>query len=217
MKSRLRGIFFRVTIPAGRPRSRRSAKCHRKGFSCSMFTKEPASLVQIYVGDGKGKTTAAIGQTVRATGHGMRVCFAQFLKNTDEDIGERKSLSKLNRNVSIMVHDYPPALYADFRVADKSRLRREVTKFFEAIEMVICGGQFDMIVLDELGAVLELGLLDEEKVLHVLASRPETLDVVITGHKFSNRMLDMAHLITEFKKKRHPFDFGAQARKGIEF
>ncbi|HNT37227.1 MAG TPA: cob(I)yrinic acid a,c-diamide adenosyltransferase [bacterium] len=176
-----------------------------------------SSLVQVYFGDGKGKTTAAVGQAVRAAGQGMRVCFVQFMKDVSFPIGERNSLKSLSRNIRVIVHEYPEDLYVDFRVTDLERFAEHVNHFLETVELIARSGQFDLLVLDELGAVLKLGLVSEARVLDLLKSRSSELDVVLTGRNFPQEIPDFADLVTEFKKIKHPFDRGLPARKGIEY
>lgn len=182
-----------------------------------MQERMSSGLIQIYFGDGKGKTTAAVGQAVRAAGQGMRVCFVQFMKSVPFSIGERVSLRSLNRNIRVIVHEYPKDLYVNFKVTDVKRFSQEVGHFLETVDLVAQSGQFDLLILDELGSVLQLGLVSEKRILDLLGSCSSGLDVVMTGWVFPQNLLDAADLITEFKKVKHPFDRGIPARKGIEF
>ena len=174
-------------------------------------------LVQIYHGDGKGKTTAAVGQAVRAAGHGWKVCLVQFLKNTEYTIGERKSIERLDRNISLLIHEYSRALYVDFQVKNRGALASEVSNFLEAVECVIQSGQMEMVILDEVGTILQLGLASEERVANSILSRPQELHIVMTGREFPESILQLADLVTQFKNEKHPYDQGIQARKGIEY
>jgi len=174
-------------------------------------------LIQLYYGNGKGKTTAAVGQAVRAAGQGMRVCFVQFLKHLGCPIGERVALDHLARNITFLIHEYPPGLYVNFQVTDKERFREEIRRFIGSVKMAANSGQFDMLILDELGNVLDMGLTDEATVSGLLTHRPKSLEVVITGNRFPESLIHLADLVTEFQNKKHPFQEGVPARKGIEY
>lgn len=169
-------------------------------------------MVQIYCGAGKGKSTAAIGLTVRAAGRGLRVVFAQFLKSGDS--GERMVLAQLP---TVTLLEVPQTMKFTFAMDEAERAAeavRQASLLHRALELA---GQADMLVLDELCAALNSGMVSLDEVTAFLDSRPAALEVVITGREPHPALLERADYITEMKKIRHPFDQGVRARRGIEW
>ena len=154
-------------------------------------------LIHLYCGDGKGKTTAAVGLTVRCAGRGNKVVFAQFLK--DGTSGECRVLAKLP-DVTVMAAN-PDALTRTFDAATGFAVREHAR----------------LLVLDEVCAAISCGFLDEKTVVKFLETKPETLEVVLTGRGPSEALQAHADYITEMKMQRHPFEKGIAAREGIEF
>lgn len=170
-------------------------------------------LMHLYCGDGKGKTTAALGLAVRAAGNGFHVVIAQFLKSMDT--GELAMLDKLG--VSVLRVEGKFGFSWQLTEEEKTCLTAAHTALFERA-MKECGqGGQTLLVLDELCAALSCGLIDREIVLDSLRRKPEELEVVVTGRNPAPELMDMADYITEMRKIRHPMDEGIQARKGIEF
>jgi cob(I)alamin adenosyltransferase len=168
--------------------------------------------IHILCGDGKGKTTSAVGQTVRAAGYGFTVFFVRFLK-PDSPHGEALTLNGLS-GVVIRSFGSGRFLTRDSITDDDRRLAEEGISF---VEDTAAGHRADMIVLDEIGAALELGLVDEDKLIRVFDLGKDWLDIVLTGRSFAERVIGRADLITEMINVRHPFDSGALSRKGIEY
>ena len=156
-------------------------------------------LIHLYCGGGKGKTTAAVGLTVRCAGRGNKVVFAQFLK--DGTSGECRVLAKLP-DVTVMAAN--PVGKFSFRMTDAATgfAVREHAR---------------LLVLDEVCAAISCGFLDEKTVVKFLETKPETLEVVLTGRGPSEALQAHADYITEMKMQRHPFEKGIAAREGIEF
>ncbi len=171
-------------------------------------------MVHIYYGDGKGKTTAAIGLAVRAAGSRMKVLFVQFLKT--EFSGERHTLSH-TENISLTF--CPIELNFTYNMSDEEKAHAAIMfrKIFDDSVTKALTQKFDMIVLDEIFSAIEAGMISEGEVHDFVSNAPKNMEIVLTGHNPSERMLDLADYITEMKKIRHPYDKGVQARFGVEF
>lgn len=171
-------------------------------------------MIHIYYGDGKGKTTAAVGLAVRAAGCGLRVLFVQFLK-TDSS-GERSVLGKLD---NVTLTNCPLNLKFTFDMTDAEKHQTAVLyrNIFERSAATALSDRYDMIVLDEIFDVINEGMLTEAQVYEFITNAPNSIEIVMTGHNPSQRFLAEADYITEMKKHKHPFDNGMTARKGIEF
>jgi cob(I)alamin adenosyltransferase len=169
-------------------------------------------MLHIYCGDGKGKTTCAMGLAVRAAGHGRKVVVAQFLKG--DNSGERAVLEALP-NVNCL--PVPQTIKFVFAMDDeeKTQAHAQMTAAFaRAAEL---GRESDLLVLDELCGAISTGMVPLEQVLAFLDSCPESLEVVITGRDPAPELQERADYITEMKKIKHPFDRGINGREGIEW
>ena len=169
-------------------------------------------MVQIYCGEGKGKTTAAVGLAVRAAGRGLRVVFTQFLKSGDS--GERAVLAGLP---TVKLLDVPETMKFTFAMDTAERKAEAVRQTALLRQAVDLAGQADVLVLDELCAALNSGMVPLDVVTAFLDGRPASLEVVITGREPAPALVERADYITEMKKIRHPFDLGVRARQGIEW
>ena len=169
-------------------------------------------LIHIYCGDGKGKTTAAVGLSVRAAGCGRKVVFAQFFK--DGSSGECCVLEKLPGITFLR----PEKSFGFFWTLSAEE-RRGATAFYTAhLEKAIALAQdADLLVLDEAMSACAHGMIDEGALLKFLREKPEGLEVVLTGRDPSPEMQEAADYVTEMKKIKHPFDQGIGARKGVEY
>lgn len=169
-------------------------------------------LVHIYCGDGKGKTSAAIGLAVRAAGRGRRVVIARFLKS--DDSGEVEALKAIP---SVQVIPCRKNFGFVFRMDEETRKR--AAAYNEALfeEAAECSDSADLLVLDEIVAAVNYGMVSEKRVLSFLRSRPEKLEVVLTGRDPSPSLKEAADYISEIRKEKHPFDKGISAREGIEY
>ena len=170
-------------------------------------------LVHLYCGDGKGKTTAAVGLSVRAAGAGKRVLFAQFLK--DGSSSELNILRAL-RNVEVACCGQNFGFFKSMDEQTKAAARQAYSALLEDVMRKSEDG-VDLLVLDEAVAACNHGLIEETALLDFLRRRPETLEVVLTGRNPSQHLLDAADYVTEMRKRKHPFDQGITARCGIEF
>ena len=172
-----------------------------------------SGLVHLYCGDGKGKTTAAVGLAVRHSGRGGKVVFAQFLK--DGTSGECRVLAKLG--VTILAAN--PVGKFSFRMTEeeKAETAAALGRTFDAATGFAVRERATLLVLDEICAAVNCGFLPEKTLTEFLESRPDSLEVVLTGRDPSENLQVHADYITEMKKRRHPFDEGVAAREGIEF
>ncbi|WP_274532063.1 cob(I)yrinic acid a,c-diamide adenosyltransferase [Aminobacterium mobile] len=173
---------------------------------------EELGLVQIYMGDGKGKTTAALGLALRAAGWGFTVGIVQFMKGWPH-YGELVSLSRIPEIKIIQTGrpdfvDKTAPLQVDFLEAQRG---------LEIAEKWIMGGQFNIVILDEINVALDYGLLKAERLLALLKKRTSHVEVVLTGRNPPQILIDYADLVTEMKEIRHPFQKGIYGRKGVEY
>ncbi|TGE32363.1 cob(I)yrinic acid a,c-diamide adenosyltransferase [Desulfosporosinus sp. Sb-LF] len=170
-------------------------------------------LVQIYTGNGKGKTTAAFGLTIRAVGHGFRVYIIQFMKGGN-DYGELEGLK----------HLWPECQHENF--GGKGWVRKgepleehilEARKGFSRAREIVLSGAWDIVILDEILNALWFTLIPESEVLDLLNNKPAHVELILTGRNASQSLIERADLVTEMVLKKHPFEQGIQARQGIEF
>lgn len=173
--------------------------------------REELGLVQIYTGNGKGKTTAAFGLAMRAAGRGLGVLIVQFLKPSD-GYGEQVACSRMgNITLAPMGLDHfvsKKPSDADIEAAHKA-LRRS--------EELICSGRYDVAVLDESINAVRLGLITSQELIESLERRPDHVEIVLTGRGMTPDLEEYADLVTEMRLVKHPFDKGIGARKGIEY
>lgn len=170
-------------------------------------------LIHIYCGDGKGKTTAAIGLTIRCVGRGGRVVFAQFLKT--RETGELPILQQLDA-VTVLRGKGIPKFTFQMTPGEFEEAKRQQTALLQEIIELCLREKPDMLVLDEALPACRLGLFPEEDLISFLRARPHAMEVVLTGRDPSERLLSMADYISEICKRKHPYDRGISARIGIE-
>jgi len=169
-------------------------------------------LVLIYTGDGKGKTTAALGQALRAAGHGLRVCIIQFIKGAWET-GEAKALQAFAELIELHV----TGSGFTWQAKDKEEVRQTALAGWRLARDKVLSDDFDLVVLEELTYLVTYGILAEAEVIKLLAMRPPRLHVLITGRAASAGLIAAADLVTEMREIKHPYKIGIQARKGIEW
>lgn len=169
-------------------------------------------LVQVYTGDGKGKTSAAFGLALRAVGRGLRVCVVQFIKG-GFDYGELYAVKNLP-NLELkafgrgkFVTQMPPS-------AEDVALAKEAFLFAKG---VVEGGEFDVVVLDEVNVAVHLGLLGVNDVVDLIKKKPKHVELVLTGRYAPPDVVELADLVTEMQEVKHPYSKGVKPRKGIEF
>ncbi len=174
-------------------------------------------MIHIYHGDGKGKTTAAIGLSVRAAGSGYKVFFTQFMKGGKT--GELKTLSKIDGiSISRCSKDYP--FFRNMTEEEKAEQTVEHNLLLGSL-IEICKdkkqGEKYLIILDELVYPINYGLVDKDLVYKLLEFSGEDYEMVVTGRNPKKWLLDMADYITEMRCERHPYEKGIVAREGIEY
>ncbi len=167
-------------------------------------------MIHVYYGNGKGKTTAALGLALRSAGYGRDVVIVQFLKNSSS--GELESLSKFP-NIRLFRGKSGGFKMNEEQSAETAAIHN---CNLNMASQLVFDGKCDLLVLDEGMDALRKGLLDEELLRKVIFFSPDT-EVVITGHQPVEWLLENADYVTEMVKKKHPFDKGIKARKGIEF
>jgi cob(I)alamin adenosyltransferase len=169
-------------------------------------------LFSVFTGDGKGKTTAALGLTFRALGHGKRVCFIQFIKGAWKS-GE----AMLSSNLQELLDFHVMGRGFTWKSEDIEKDREAAREAWEFAVRMINENSYDLIVLDELTYLIRYNMITEDEVLSSLLRKPESLHLVITGRYASNGLLEAADLITEMKAVKHPYASGIKAQKGFDY
>jgi cob(I)alamin adenosyltransferase len=171
-------------------------------------------LVSIFTGQGKGKTSAAIGIAVRAAGHGLRVYMLFMMKaNEGFEHGEFKILKKLS-NVTVDTIGYRGWSRKGNITLEH---QQEVTRAIDAAEQAMIGGDYDVVVLDEINHAISGGLIDIEKIIGMINKKPECVELILTGRNADPRLVAIADLVSEILMIKHPFTEGIRARKGIDY
>ena len=175
-------------------------------------------LVQIYTGDGKGKTTAAFGLALRAAGQGNKVLIYQFLKKSSLNTGESFALELGAVRIRVEALDVEWDMEKSF--GDEKKVAEAETAINDAIERLAQTAEkrfYDVLILDEIVFCLSKGLAKLEDIRNIVDKRDPRVEIVLTGRGATNELIEMADLVTEMKKIKHPFDKGHSARRGIEF
>ena len=166
--------------------------------------------VQIYTGDGKGKTTAALGLALRAAGAGLKVFISQFVKGME--YSEIKALKKFEGDIEIrqfgrrcFIHEKPGE--------EDIKLAREG---LEETRRKLDSGEYDLVMLDEANIAVHFDLFSVEELIEAIKSRPKNVEVVVTGRKAHPKLIEIADLVTEMKEVKHYYTAGVEAREGIE-
>jgi cob(I)alamin adenosyltransferase len=172
-------------------------------------------LVQVYTGDGKGKTTAALGQAFRSAGNGLRIYMVQFLKT--DDTGELHSVKKFYPDFQIFRFEKPKGFFWTLSDEEKAKLKVEIRNGFNFCKKTMENGACDILILDEILGVLGNGLLSADELLDFLKSKPDNMEIVMTGREAPEVIVAAADLVTEMKEIKHYYSKGIAGRKGIEF
>jgi cob(I)alamin adenosyltransferase len=168
-------------------------------------------LIQVYTGNGKGKTTAALGLALRAVGHGMKVLMIQFMKGSL--CGELKSSRKLSPYLTLKqvgretFISKPNPDPKDLKLAQQG---------FSMAKTAIQNREYDIVILDEINLAIDYGLIPLNDLLQLIDSKPETVELVLTGRNVKREILEKADLVTEMVDRKHYYDRGVPAREGIE-
>ena len=175
-------------------------------------------LVQIYTGDGKGKTTAAFGLALRAAGQGNKVLIYQFLKPPSLDIGERFALQLGAVRIRVEALDVPWDMSKSFD--DEKAVKEMQAAISEVLERIAQTAEkrfYDCVILDEIVFCLSKGLAKLEDIRNIIDKRDPAVEIVLTGRGATKELIELADLVTEMKNIKHPFDKGIAARRGIDF
>lgn len=175
-------------------------------------SKKKNSLLLLFTGDGKGKTTSALGLAFRAMGHGLPVCMIQFIKG-DWHYGELDAAKEFGSLLDVHVMGRGFTWKSD-------DLDKDIAAAQEAWAFAgktIREGRHRILILDELTYLIAYKMLDEQTVINTLDGRPETMHIVVTGRSASQGLIDAADLVTEMRDVKHHYDNGIMAQKGIEF
>ena len=173
------------------------------------FTK---GLVQIFTGNGKGKTSAALGLVMRCLGHGAKVHIIFFMKG-NYPYGERKVLEQLpDVSFQIFGHEH----FVDPKNVTRGD-REQARLALEAAKGAVASGEYDLVVLDEINVASAWNLVRVEDVLRVIEAKPSNVELVLTGRYADERLIARADLVTEMAEIKHPYQQGIEARKGIEY
>ena len=175
-------------------------------------------LVQIYTGDGKGKTTAAFGLALRAAGQGNKVLIYQFLKPPSLDIGERFALQLGAVRIRVEALDVPWDMSKSLdNEEDVEKMQAAISEALERITQTAEKRFYDVVILDEMAFCLSKGLAKLEDIKNIIDKRDPAVEIVLTGRGATKELIALADLVTEMKNIKHPFDKGISARRGIEF
>lgn len=169
-------------------------------------------LVQVYTGNGKGKTTAAFGLALRATGRGLKVYIIQFIKG-GFDYGELYTVDKLP---NLTLKAFGRGEFITAKPPDKEDVRL-AEQALQLAKQTVKSGKYDVIILDEVNVALTLKLIDLEEVLKLIQNKPNHVELVLTGRNAPVQVIDASDYVTEMREVKHPYSKGYQSRKGIEY
>lgn len=167
-------------------------------------------FVQVYTGDGKGKTTAALGLAMRAAGAGLHVYIGQFIKNAE--YSELRILQRLADVITVEQFGRGCFLLVEPCQEDVDAARRGL----KALGRVLASGQYDVVIADEVNVAVALKLISESELLALIGEKPPEVELVLTGRGAPPLVLERADLVTEMRSVKHYYDQGVSARKGIE-
>jgi len=166
--------------------------------------------IQVYTGNGKGKTTAALGLSLRAAGAGLKVYFAQFVKGMD--YSELHSIKRLSENITLRQYGRDCFIHKEPDEKDKKIARNG----FDEVSKIISEGRHEIVVLDEINIAIYYKLISVDEVLKLIERKPGNVELVLTGRNVDSKIIKRADLVTEMKEIKHYYQNGIHARKGIE-
>jgi len=183
-------------------------------LSSTTMSTEPLSkgLVEIFTGNGKGKTSAALGVALRAAGQGLRTHIIYFLKG-DYPYGERKMFALLP---NVTFESFGHAGFIDPNEV-KDEEREQARQGLEAARRALASGKYDLVVLDEINIAVAWKLIDVEEVLKLIEEKPQNMELILTGRHADQRLIERADLVTDMVEIKHPFHKGIKARRGIDY
>ncbi|UCG35221.1 MAG: cob(I)yrinic acid a,c-diamide adenosyltransferase [Candidatus Omnitrophota bacterium] len=172
-------------------------------------------MVHVYIGDGKGKTTASLGLALRALGWGKRVYIAQFLKDPNSPCGEIKALKKIKIRIDRFKNQIHP-IFLKKGEFDHAETKKSVEQSLKKIAEILRGRKYDVIILDEILNVLALRLCSQKDLKRII-NKAKATELILTGRSAPGVLLKLADYVSCIKKVKHPFDKKVSARKGIEY
>lgn len=178
---------------------------------------EQRGYIQIYTGNGKGKTTASLGLAMRALGRNWKVLVIMFTKggsNYGELTSFRNLSTEISNNLTIVQAGLDRIVYANNKNDDDEK---EIKEGWELAKKAIQNNEYQLIILDEINIAIDLNILDIQEVVDVLKNKPANMEIVMTGRNAHPKAVEIAHLVSEIMPVKHYWDIGITARKGIEF
>ena len=169
-------------------------------------------LIQVYTGNGKGKTTAAVGQAVRAVGGGLSVCIIQFLKK-DDSSGEQDVLKKLGIKLQCFGENYT---FQKLTQSEVKKAKGFFNKIINKIANEIEQKHYDLVILDEVNLLVKKGLINKKEVVELIKNKPQNTELILTGRGAGKEIIELADLVTRCVKIKHPYDKKIKARLGVE-
>ncbi len=173
--------------------------------------------IQVYTGNGKGKTTASLGLCMRALGRNWKVLLVMFTKGGDnygELISFKKLSPEINDNLTIVQAGLDRIIYSDNISNDDET---EIQKGWKVVKEAIRNKAYNLIIMDEANIAIDLGLIDLDDVIETLKGKPEEMEIVLTGRNAKQEIIDIAHLVSKIEPVKHYWDTGVVAREGIEY
>lgn len=173
--------------------------------------------IQVYTGDGKGKTTASLGLAMRALGRDWKVLIVMFTKGGN-DYGELNSFRQLSEkiadNLTIVQAGLDRVIY---KSNENEQDHKKIKKGWNLVKKAVKNDEYQLIIMDEANIAIDMGILDVEEVIKVLKSKPDEMEIVLTGRNAHPKIIEIAHLVSRIEPVKHYWDKGVHARKGIEY
>ncbi|MBP3847690.1 cob(I)yrinic acid a,c-diamide adenosyltransferase [bacterium] len=173
--------------------------------------------IQVYTGDGKGKTTASLGLAMRALGRDWKVLIVMFTKGGN-DYGELNSFRQLSDkiadNLTIVQAGLDRVIY---KSNENEQDHKKIKKGWNLVKKAVKNDEYQLIIMDEANIAIDMGILDVDEVIKVLKSKPDEMEIVLTGRNAHPKIIEIAHLVSRIEPVKHYWDKGVHARKGIEY
>ncbi len=173
--------------------------------------------IQVYTGDGKGKTTASLGLAMRALGRDWKVLIVMFTKGGN-DYGELNSFRQLSEkiadNLTIVQAGLDRVIY---KSNENEQDHKKIKKGWNLVKKAVKNDEYQLIIMDEANIAIDMGILDVDEVIKVLKSKPDEMEIVLTGRNAHPKIIEIAHLVSRIEPVKHYWDKGVYARKGIEY
>lgn len=173
--------------------------------------------IQVYTGDGKGKTTASLGLAMRALGRNWKVLIIMFTKG-GQNYGELNSFRNLSgqiqENLTIMQAGLDRIVYFSNMTEDDKKV---IHAGWDVAKRAIQNDEYKLVILDEINIAIDLGIVDVDEVVEVLQTKPDNMEIVLTGRNANEKIIEVAHLVSKIEPVKHYWDIGVSARQGIEY